>query len=120
MPLKFRDNISNGSGVIVLTDRQTYRIHKQTLRKQYHPRCARGGITRLQHCDTGSILSRGLNRSLQRWLVIVTNMMYVKHDVYNTIQQSYAGLRHSLQRWIVVMLGVGGCDVITTRQVALK
>jgi len=40
MDRKFRDDISNGSGVIVWTDKQ---IRTRTLLKTYHPRCA-GGI----------------------------------------------------------------------------
>jgi len=39
MPGKFRDDISNGSGVIMLTDRQT---HRQTSLTTIHPHCVGG------------------------------------------------------------------------------
>ena len=43
---KFRDDISNGSGVIMLTDkltdRQADKHAKRLYWKQYHPVCARG------------------------------------------------------------------------------
>ena len=48
MPWKFHDDISNGSGVIVWTDKQTYRQTDKVTNghywKQYNRRCAGGKI----------------------------------------------------------------------------
>jgi len=68
MPWKFGDDISNGSGVMALTDRQT---NKQTDRhywEHYHPHCASGKMCKLKYFVSWMHDIGGLGWAASSWL----------------------------------------------------